>query len=95
MDTQGRTASQALLFVVMAPILAGVFAAGVGGLAAKLMPEENWSSWGWWLALPVWLILEIVFGAFIEMFGAYSKYARVLAAISALVGFTAAWIVVR
>ena len=81
----------ALLFLVLSPFIAAALGAGLGALVAWLMPAEDWSSWGWWLSIPAWLLLEIVFEAIVGIFGGYSKQARVIVAVSAFGGFYATW----
>jgi len=91
---QPSNGNPALLYVLVASGISGVLGVGAGMLMATIAPGDNFS-WAGLAVAPLWLVLEVVFELVVGLFGTYSRIARISVTVALLLGFYAAWFLVR
>ena len=67
---------------------------GAGVLMAHIAPGDKFS-WAALAVAPLWLAIELLFEVWVALFGSYSRMARVSVTGAVVLGFCAAWFLVR
>ena len=84
----------ALVYVLVAASISGLLGIGAGVLMAYIAPGDKFS-WAGLAVAPLWLAIEIVFEFVVGLFGSHSRMARASVTAAVLLGFYAAWFLVR
>ena len=94
-DPAAPTNEQAVLArVFVAATISASLGVGAGVLMAHVAPGDKFS-WAGLAAAPLWLAIEIAFEFWAALFGSYSRMARASVTGAVLLGFYAAWFLVR
>ena len=95
-DYTGQPSSDqaARVYVLAAAIVSGLLGIGAGMLMAYIAPGDKFS-WAGLAVAPLWLAIEIAFEFMVGLFGSYSRMARASVTAAVLLGFYAAWFLVR
>ena len=80
--------------VFVAATISASLGVGAGVLMAHIAPGDKFS-WAALAVAPLWLAIEILFEVWVALFGSYSRMARAWVTAAVVLGFYAAWFLVR
>jgi hypothetical protein len=94
MQPTSLSSSPSMVHAIGVTALAGALGLASGALMAWIAPSDKFS-WAGLTVVPLWLLLEIYFGAVVVALGHRAKATRIASTIAVLAGFYISWIALR